>query len=57
MDQPHCADCLFFCQHYIFWFGNFFLPVEYGHCIYARTKIRRPMQSACEHFRPRNMPL
>lgn len=53
MDQQHCIACLYFCQHYIPWTQGRFLPVEYGHCIYGRTKMCRAKRPACQHFHPK----
>jgi len=53
MEQQHCIACLYFCQHYIPWTNGRFLPVEYGHCIYGRTKMCRAVRPACKYFQPR----
>ena len=56
MDVFTCALCIYFCRHYIPYRDGKFRPVEYGHCIYARTKMCRAARKACHHFIPRTEP-
>lgn len=48
---PMCVNCRHFHQHYIR-DGKRHLPVDCGHCVEPRLKVRDPWD-ICEHFTPR----
>ena len=50
MERPQCQSCICFCQHYIESKNGTYLAIEFGHCIYGRTKMCRASRNACIHF-------
>ena len=50
MDEQTCGQCIYFCPHYIPWYDGKYIEANCGHCIYARTKHRKPETKACAHF-------
>ena len=47
-----CATCLHFRRHYVRREKDWFMPLDYGHCVYPRLKKREPDQS-CPCWTPR----
>lgn len=47
-----CKDCKHFRMHYVRHRNNFYLPLDYGHCVYPRLKKRPADTRACKHFSP-----
>ena len=50
MNEQICSMCTYYCPHYMRWHNGEFIPVDYGHCIYGRTKMCRAFRNACIHF-------
>lgn len=51
MKEATCADCTYFCQHYIYFLEMRYDTIPCGHCIYPRLKHRKPNTLACVHFK------
>ena len=49
-----CANCKYYCQHFLL-HHEFRNPywVNCGHCIFPRSKHRKPTCKACNHFEVR----
>lgn len=50
-----CANCKHFYQHYVYsrLCRNGFTASNFGHCVYPRSKNRRPGSDACDKFERR----
>lgn len=45
-----CGTCEHFRRHYIRREGDFYIPLDYGHCVYPRSKKRRA-EERCPRWR------
>ena len=51
MCNQRCANCSYYLRHYTFDARKVF-RVYCGHCIFSRSKRKRPDAKACENFTP-----
>mgnify|MGYP003296198749 CR=1 FL=1 len=49
MDQLRCSSCIHFRQHYVF-HENTICSVHCGHCVYGKSKTKKPDAKACEQY-------
>ena len=53
MDQPTCADCLWFVRHYIR-IGSGYTAIRSGLCCQRRGKIRKCSDPICKRYCDKN---
>lgn len=51
MDKEICKNCTHYRRHYLL-DNECCMPVNCGHCTYARIKQRKPNSPACVYFEP-----
>jgi len=51
MDMQQCNNCGYYVQHYVLGKNKLF-EVYCGHCVYSRTKRKKPDAKACESYMP-----
>ena len=49
MDNQQCKNCKHYLQHYIL-YGKSLYRICSGHCIFSKSKNKRPDAKACEKF-------
>ena len=49
LDRHLCGGCKYFRQHYVKLPSEYYVRIEYGHCVYPRLKKRREDET-CPHW-------
>ena len=52
MQEPYCAQCVYYIPHYIKFGENLYDLIRCGHCTFPRKKHRDAYAKACPHFQP-----
>ncbi len=49
MKEKICNNCIHYRRHYIK-YTKCYRPINQGHCVFPRSKLRRPETKGCVHY-------